>query len=65
MNPRWTQTLNTWSKSDIFNLGTGVGIASVKKDIDNYSDITIDIRGKKCKVLVANRSFLNNTSLRK
>ena len=48
-----------------YNLGTGVGIASVKKDIENYSNITIDIRGKKYKVLGANRSFLNNTSLRK
>ena len=48
-----------------YNLGTGVAIASIKKDIDNYSDITIDIRGKKYKVLGSNRSFLKNTSLRK
>ena len=48
-----------------YNLGIGVGIASVKKHIVNYNDITIDIRGKKYKVLGSNRSFLNNTSLRK
>ena len=48
-----------------YNLGIGVGIASIKKNIDNYSDMTIDIRGKKYKVLGSNSSFLNNTSLRK
>ena len=48
-----------------YNLGIGVGIASIKKNIDNYSDISIDIRGKKYKVLGSNSSFLNNTSLRK
>ena len=48
-----------------YNLGIGVGIASINKNIDNYSDITIDIRGKKYKVLGSNRSFLNNRSLRK
>ena len=48
-----------------YNLGIGVGIASIKKNIDNYSDITIDIRGKKYKVIGSNSSFLNNTSLRK